>query len=169
MTYINSNQDDDTNLEITYREFNFAEYKRLLCTAYQTASFDQAFILGKADYSETFYNTLPYPIKDYPVEYELFCRHLEKQIISRDLVAMELISKSQAKTDYKLNDLFFTMFYHIPEEIAQMQNSKERFGKARSYSHLYNRNKIISILESSEYQEHLQSKKTKKNNPINYF
>ena len=152
----------NTDPYVSYREFNFKEYKQLLCTAYQTADFKDAMYLGKEDYSETFDDPLPYPIQEYPVEYELFCRLLEKSIEEQDLLAMELISKTEAKTQYKINDRFFELFYPCPEQVVELSNARERFGKSQMHAHLYNRNKIIQILESSEYQDHLEFKKNRK-------
>jgi len=150
-----------------YREFNFVEYKKLLCTAYQTANFNEALYLGKIDYLEVFDEALPYPIQQCPEEYELFCRFLEEQIRDCELLSMELITKTEAKNEYKLTDRFFTLFYSQPEDIVEIQNSRERFGGATVYSHLYNRNKIISIMESDEYQEYQLIKKNKKINFLN--
>lgn len=150
------------------REFNFPNYKKLLCTAYQTSNFNQALVAGKSAYLGEFDDDLPYPIQSYPEEYELFSRFLERQIQDRDLQALELMSKTEAKSQYHLNDNFFTLFYSHPEEIVEMQNSRERFGKSQIYAHLYNRNKIISIMESEKYLEYKQNKKNNKKNLLNF-
>lgn len=163
MTDIQSN----INTTVSYREFNFKEYKQLLCTAYQTADFKAAIYLGKEAYSEAFDDSLPYPIQEYPEEYELFCRLLEKSIEEQDLLVMELISKTEAKIEYKINDKFFELFYPYPEQFVELSNARERFGKSQMYAHLYNRNKIIRILESPEHQEHLETKKNRKATILN--
>lgn len=147
--------------------FNFLEYKKLLCKAYQTPIFNLAFEKGKKDYLENFGYYLPYPIKDYPEELQMFQNFLQEKIDNLNILELVLISKSQAKMKYKLNDVFFERWYHEPEQRVEMVESKERFGK-KMFSYLYNENKIIQILDSNEYLEQQEHRKLKKlTNQIN--
>lgn len=147
--------------------FNFIEYKNLLCKAYQTTDFQVAMRLGRKEYLNTFEEPLPYPIQDYPEEYEAFCNLLHEKIEQLDLLDISYISKSEAKTRYKLNDIFFEKYYSQPDQKVLIKDSKERFGKTM-FSFLYNENRIIQILDSQEYLDYVATKKLKKSKYLNY-
>jgi hypothetical protein len=149
------------------KEFNFAEYKKTLCTAFQTADFNIAIKMGKDLYLETFDEWLPFPIKEYPEEYTAFMGLLNAKIEDENIVAIQLISKSEAKAKYKLTDKFFELFYPEPEQYYELPNSRSDYGK-KIFCHLFNENKIIQIFDSEPYQNYKEAKKTIKKQFINY-
>lgn len=138
--------------------FNFLEYKKLICVAFQTRTFEEGFMQAKQLYKEVFDEYLPYPIQDHPKELNQFMDMLQSIIDEFDLIELKLLSKNEIKLRYNLPDKFFDLFYPQPEQLVELHDSRERFGK-KVYSHLYNENRVLAILESDKYQEYLETKR----------
>jgi CHASE2 domain-containing sensor protein len=149
-----------------YLQFDFHVYKKALCTAFQTADFNVAIKHGKDLFLDTFGEYLPFPIKDYPEEYTAFMNLLACKIEDDGLMTLQLMSKSEAKMKYKITDKFFEQFYPEPEQLYEIPNSRTNYGKT-THCQLFNENKIIQIMDSEEYQEYVQAKKSKKQQFIN--
>jgi hypothetical protein len=147
-------------------QFNFPEYKKMLCTAFQTADFNVAIKHGKDLYLENFDEYLPFPIQDHLEEYTAFMNLLTCKISEEESTILELISKSEAKKKYKITDRFFEVFYSKPEQLYEIPASKTEFGK-KVYCQLFNENKIIQIFDSESYQSYTEAKKQRKNQFLN--
>jgi hypothetical protein len=132
-------------------EYNFTQYKQLLCTAYQTQDFKEAIEQFRSEYRNRFSMSLPYPMGEDQEDWEIVYTMLQDKIDQEDLLPINLISKSEAIQRYKLNNKFFILYYTQPEKQVLLADSKELYGK-KQYSSLYNVNRIIQILESEEYQ-----------------
>ncbi len=143
--------------------FNFLEYKKIICIAFQTRTFEEGFRQAKQMYKDTFDEYLPFPIQNHPAELSKFMDMLQDKIDESDLIELKLHSKAELKLRYNLTDKFFDLFYPQTEGEVEMQDSRERFGK-KVFSKLYNENRVLLILDSEKYQQYLESKKKKPNN-----
>ena len=148
------------------QQFNFAQYKQTLCTAFQTADFNVAIKKGKDLFLETFDEYLPFPIQEHLEEYTAFMNLLTTKIEEENSTILQLISKSEAKAKYKITDKFFERFYPEPESLYLIPAAKTNFGK-KVYCQLFNENKIIQIFDSEPYQVFLEAKKATKNSFLN--
>ncbi len=138
--------------------FNFFEYKKIICIAFQTRTFEEGFRQAKQMYKDTFDEYLPFPIQDHPAELSKFMDMLNNKIDESDLIELRLHSKGELKLRYNLTDKFFDLFYPQPEREVELHDSRERFGK-KMFSKLYNENRVLMILDSEKYQQYLESKK----------
>ena len=99
-----------TTLDSTVSErFNFKYYKGLVCTAWQTDNFNYGFGELNKVWLELYDCKIPYPIQDYPDEYQKIVEMLQSHIDENNLLPVVLISQSKAKDIYKLPYNFFDL------------------------------------------------------------
>jgi len=135
-------------------QFDFKILRQKVCTAYQTQDYESAWKQLKIDYQLEFGDTVPFPLEQNLEEYQIIINWLSQFIETNGLFELKLITRKQV-LDLGWDEKILDILYSEPDFIKK---KKGGFG----VYYLYSESKIISFMDSDEFQEYIAAKKAKK-------